>query len=43
MELPENSTIEIAAGKKKLNRRVKFNHNIPEASKQARKPSSCFV
>lgn len=44
MQLPENSTIEIAAGeKKKLNLCVKFNHNIPEASKQVRKPSSCFV
>ncbi len=37
MQLPENSTIEIAAGKKKLNLCVKFDHNIPEASKQASK------
>jgi hypothetical protein len=30
----KNSTIEIAAWKKKLNLCVKFNHNVPEASKQ---------
>jgi hypothetical protein len=33
MQLPENSTIEIAAGKKKMNLCVKFKHDVPEASK----------